>query len=146
MTAKFKKMNERHRTQMTFDRATTTLKIKEKEINMADWINEGRTDTEIYEVLEKYGCIDKIKRTDEELFADVTAIQALDGMRGIVEHKAKAENMFNMLPLEVRKEFSNDLNKFTKEAPEYLKKLNEKIKAKEPKTEEKSEVTKNVEE
>lgn len=101
-----------------------------KIMNVAEWIEAGREDTEIYPVLEKYGCIDKIKRTDEELYMDVTAIQKLDGLRGIMAHAKEAKEMFELLPVDIRKEFNNDINKFSREAPEWLKKLNEKINAK----------------
>lgn len=124
---KFKKWKERTRAQQTFDREKITMKRAGKEINVYDFIQASREDTEIYEVLEKYGCIDKIKRTDQELYADITAIQKLDGLRGMVEQQRQAKEMFEQLPFEIRKEFNNSLNEFSLKAPEYLQKLGEKI-------------------
>lgn len=141
---KFKKMTERKRAQMNFDREKITVKMAGKEINVYDFIQAGREDTEIYPVLEKYGCIDKIKRTDQELYADITAIQKLDGLRGIVEQQRQAKEMFEQLPMEIRKEFNNSLNEFSLKAPEYLQNLAEKIEKKDiVKTETSSEVNNN---
>lgn len=133
MTAKFKKMTERKRAQMNFDREKITVKMAGKEINVYDFIQAGREDTEIYPVLEKYGCLDRIKRTDEELYQDVTAIQKLDGLRGMVEQQRKAQEMFESLPMETRKYFNNSLNDFSLHAQEYLQNLGEKIENSKPK-------------
>lgn len=123
----FKKRKERKRAQQEFDREKITMKRAGQEINVYDFIQAGREDTEIYPVLEKYGCIEKIKRTDEELYADITAIQKLDGLRGMVVQQRAAKEMFEQLPLDIRKEFNNSLNEFSIKAPEYLQKLGEKI-------------------
>lgn len=130
----FRKRKERKRAQQEFDREKITFKRNGIDVNVYDYIQEGREDTEIYEVLEKYGCIDKIKRTNEELYADITAIQKLDGLRGIVEQQKQAKSMFENLPLEVRKEFNNSLNEFSLKAPEYLQQLAEKIEKEKPAT------------
>lgn len=127
---KFKKRNERTRMQQTFDKATITMKRAGQEINVYDFIQANREDTEIYEVLEKYGCIDKIKKTDEALYADITEIQKLDGLRGMVEKQKQAKAMFEQLPIEVRKEFNNSLNEFSLKAPAYMQKLGESIEKK----------------
>lgn len=124
---KFKKRNERTRMQQTFDKANITMKRAGQEINVYDFIQANREDTEIYEVLEKYGCIDKIKKTDEALYADITEIQKLDGLRGMVEKQKQAKAMFEQLPIEVRKEFNNSLNEFSLKAPAYMQKLSESI-------------------
>lgn len=138
---KFEKRNERTRAQQTFDREKITMKRAGKEINVYEFIQAAREDTEIYEVLEKYGCIDKIKRTDEELYADISSIQKLDGLRGMVEQQRMAKEMFERLPLEVRKEFNNSLNEFSLKAPEYLQKLGQKIENEKQTTEVKENVT-----
>lgn len=142
---KFKKRNERTRMQQTFDKNSITMKRAGQEINVYDFIQANREDTEIYEVLEKYGCIDKIKKTDEALYADITEIQKLDGLRGMVEKQKQAKMMFDQLPIEVRKEFNNSLNEFSLKAPAYLQKLGESLEKKKEMTIEKG-VTENVKE
>lgn len=130
MTQKFKKKNERIRMQQTFDKDSITMKRAGQEVNVYDFIQANREDTELYEVLEKYGCIDKIKKTDEALYADITEIQKLDGLRGMVEKQKQAKMMFEQLPIEVRKEFNNSLNEFSIKAPQYLQKLGETLEMK----------------
>lgn len=127
----FKNREFRERSQQNFDKEKITIKIKGKDINVYDMIQESREDTEIYPTLEKYGCIDKIKLNRESVYTDWTELQKMQGLRGIKDQQIAAENMFYNLPKEIRKEFDNNINKFTKEAEEFVNKLkseDEKIK------------------
>lgn len=116
----FKKRTERVRMAQKFDREKIFIEKCGKKINVYDAIQAANEDCEIYEVLEKYGCIDRIKRDDEAMYADVTQLQSLGDLRGVMEQKKMAEQMFYNLPLEVRREYDNDLNKFTTEAPKRM--------------------------
>lgn len=119
----FEKFNWRERKQQNFDKEKICIEKYGKKINVYDMIQEAREDTEIYPTLEKYGCIDKMMLNREDVYTDYTELQKMRDLRGIKEYQIKANNMFYNLPLEVRKEFNNDINKFTKEADEYIKKL-----------------------
>lgn len=131
-TTRFRKRGNRERMAQSFDKEKITMKRAIGEVNVYDFIQEGREDTEIYPTLEKYGSIDvmKINRgKEEQLFQDFTDIQELDGYRGVLDYQKKAKEMFYSLPLEVRKEFNNDINKFTQNGHEYLKNKIDKYKA-----------------
>lgn len=118
----------------SFDKEKITMKRAFGEVNVYDFIQEGREDTEIYPTLEKYGSIEPMKlkvENAEQMYNDFTQIQELGGYRGILEYQKKAKEMFYQLPSELRKEFNNDINKFTKEGAEYLNKKIAEMKEKE---------------
>lgn len=119
----FENRNFRERSQQKFDRKKIFFERNGKKINVYDFIQEGREDTEIYPTLEKYGCIDKMMLNKEDVYADYTQLQEMQDLRGIKDFENKAKQMFYNLPLEVRKEFDNDINKFTKGADEFVAKL-----------------------
>lgn len=96
-----------------------------QEIDVRTWIEEGREDTEIYPTLEKYGCIDKLIVNTEQVYGDLTKI--LD-LRSSIEQVKKADNLWNSLPLEIRKEFLGDKKRFMEEGLDWLKKKIEKEK------------------
>lgn len=124
---KFKKMSERIRMSQSFDKTKIFIEKCGKKINVYDMIQAANEDCEIYEVLEKYGCIDKIQRNDEKMYADMTVLQNEKGLRGLIEQKQAAETMFYNLPLEIRAEYNNNINTFTQKAPEKLKEYQKKI-------------------
>lgn len=119
----FKNRTFRERAQQNFDPEKITFKKNGKEINVYDFIQEGREDTEIYPTLEKYGCIDKMMLNREDVYADYTELQKMRDLRGVKDFENQAKTMFYNLPTEVRKEFDNDINKFTKNADKYIDKL-----------------------
>jgi len=95
------------------------IKMKGKEIDIYDLIQAAREDTEIYPTLEKYGCIDKIMRNNEGIFADLTNIKDL---RNSLEQMKAAEDMWLGLPLEVRAEYNHSIHEFLDEGQEKLTK------------------------
>lgn len=119
----FKNKTFRERASQKFDKNKIFFEKCGKKINVYDFIQEGREDTEIYPTLEKYGCIDKMMINKEDVFADYTELQKMQDLRGIKDFEIKAKQMFYNLPLDVRKEFDNDINKFTKGADEFVAKL-----------------------
>ncbi|UPW41192.1 internal scaffolding protein [Sigmofec virus UA08Rod_5228] len=119
----FEKFNWRERKQQSFDKENIVFEKMGKKINIYDFIQEGREDTEIYPTLEKYGCIDKMMLNREDVYADYTELQKMRDYRGVKDFEIQAKNMFYNLPLEVRKEFDNDINKFTRGADEYIGKM-----------------------
>lgn len=132
---KFRKRGCRERMAQDFDREKITMKRAFGEINVYDFIQSGRDDTEVYPTLEKYGSIDRLKKdlTEEQqkaLYQDFTIIQEMGDYRGVKDYQIKANKMFYELPLEIRKEFENDINKFTKNGAQWLKKKIEEAEAK----------------
>lgn len=114
----FNYLDRRERKCQHFDKEKITLKKAGKEFNVYDKIQENSEDTEIYEVLEKYGCIDKIILNKTDVYADFTNFKDL---RGLKEQQIAANNMFYSLPLEVRQKFNNDKNIFVKDGEKWLK-------------------------
>lgn len=95
-------------------------------LDVRSWIDEAREDTELYRTLEKYGCIDRMIVDKEQVFGDMTQIMDL---RDSLEQIKQADELWNSLPLDFRKEFLNDKNEFIKNGLEVLKKKIEKEKA-----------------
>lgn len=124
---KYRKRGNRERMSQDFDKEKITFKRAGKEINVYDFIQAGREDTEIIPTLEKYGSIEVMKLHPENaqaMYQDLTEIQQLGGYREILDYQKKAKEMFYNLPSDVRKDFDNDHKKFAEKGREYL---NEKI-------------------
>lgn len=119
-TPKFKFLTWRERKQQHFDKENITLTKANKTFNVYDYIQEGREDTEIEPTLKKYGCIPTIREDNEALYQSFGEYKDL---RGVLDQKIKAEQMFYSLPVETREKFGNDINKFTKEGGTYVKKI-----------------------
>lgn len=96
-----------------------------KELDVREWIDAGREDTELYETLNKYGCIDRMIVDKEQVFGDLTSIMSL---RDSMDQMKEANNLWNSLPLDFRKEFLNDKTEFMRNGMDYLKKKIEKEK------------------
>ena len=126
----FEKFKWRERAQQSFNKEEIHFVKNGKKINVYDFIQEGREDTEIYPTLEKYGCIDKMMLNREDVYADYTELQKMRDYRGVKDFENQAKQMFYNLPTEVRKEFDNDINKFTRNADKYIEKLKAEDKAK----------------
>lgn len=90
-----------------------------QELDVREWIDTGREDTELYETLEKYGSIERIVINKEQVFGDLTKVMDL---RDSIEQMKQADNLWNSLPLDFRKEFLNDKNEFIRNGMEVLKK------------------------
>ena len=102
----------------TFDKdATFTLGGKEQSIYA--YTQAQREDCEIYPTLEKYGCLDKIMRTPQELYGDASQMKDL---RGTLEDAAKKEQIWNTIPLDIRNQFNNDPDEFMKNGMEWAEK------------------------
>lgn len=106
-----------------------------KEERVQDYINANKTDTEIYECLEKYGCLKPLEMNYEGTYADFS--EMLD-LRGSLEKMNKANEMWRQVPAEIKKEFNNDIHEFTDRGMEWVAK---KIEAERAKTQPAPEVT-----
>lgn len=116
LTFKFQKWREKKA--QHFDKDNITLTKAGITYNVYDKIQEAREDTEIMATLIKYGCIEgHIKVDAGKLYDDFTKYSDL---RGVLEQKKAAENMFYNLPLDVRQSFNNNIDDFTKNGKEWL--------------------------
>ena len=113
---KFKPIVTNKREQQSFD---LNFKIKQRgqEFNLYDSIQEAREDTEIYPTLEKYGCLEKVPMDPNKVYADFRGLGDLKDMK---LQQIKAQEMWNALPWDIRKEFNNDKYLFAKDGEKYL--------------------------
>ena len=79
-----------------------------KEIDVRTWINENNVDCEIYETLEKYGTLPRNEINLPEIYGE---LEQLD-LRSYLDREIITGNMWESLPIEIRKEFNFDKNKF----------------------------------
>lgn len=125
-TKEFKKIRGFKRYNQDFNKEKITLKKAGKEFNVYDWIQENREDTEIIPTLKKYGCIPVQSQDTAAMYQDFTNASDL---RGVLDKKIAAEQAFYNLPVEVRREFDHDIDKFMKKGEKYIKDKIEKEKA-----------------
>lgn len=118
----------RERKQQDFDRKNIHWIKNGEKVNVYDFIQEGREDTEIYPTLEKYG---SIKRMELDTPAVYQQFEKINDLRDHLEQQKQAENMWNALPLEIRQQFNNDRYEFMNNGMQWLEKRLEQIKAKE---------------
>lgn len=112
-----------------------TFRINGKNIGIKEYQNANAVDCNIYDVIEKYR--GDLKMTAEQLnilhgeIADeFTHIKSLpDAMLAIKE----GEKAWRELPMDIRKEFGNSVNKFIKDGPNYFDNKVKEIKAQEAK-------------
>lgn len=93
------------------------LKKYGQELDVREWINENNVDCEIYETLEKYGTI---KQKPVDSIRIVGEMENLD-LRKYLDRKIAEEDLWKSLPIEIRKDFNNDPNKFMEEGLDYMK-------------------------
>ena len=118
------KTDARERVQQSFDREKIFIVRYGKKINQYDSIQAARTDTEIYPTLEKYGCIENALTVmndpahREEVFAE---FKEMRNMRDIHERQRAADNLWESLPRQIRKEFNHDPLEFMQNGEKWLK-------------------------
>jgi hypothetical protein len=91
-----------------------------KEFDVYDWIQAAREDTEIYPTLEKYGSLKRMEIDVNTLYGDITEIKDLRDIHDMIK---KSEEIWEGLPVEVRREFNHDKQRFMNEGEEWIKKL-----------------------
>lgn len=129
--------NTQHKASQSFDKDKNVFVKNGEEINIYDYIQENKTDTSIYEVLEKYGCIDKIELNREELYVDFEEMQ---DMRDLAEKDKKATELWEKLPFDVRNSFNNDRYNFMQNGMSWLENFKKNLN---PKMEKQNEVKNN---
>ena len=114
---KFKKFGERVRKQQEFDKNATFTRAGRK-ICIYDMIQESQEDSEIYQTLEKYGCLDKLQTNYGELYGDFTAIPK--DLRDLTENRNKIKELFYGLDVKDREHFNHDVNNFIRNGEKFL--------------------------
>lgn len=89
-----------------------------KTINVQEYIEEARVDTEIYPTLEKYGCLKPLERTPSEIYGDFTEYNDL---RNNLEKAKKIKEMWNNIDTKIKNEFNNDMNEFIDRGMQWAK-------------------------
>lgn len=115
----FKINTEHKRMSQTFNKEEIKVTKAGKEINVYNFIQESREDTEIYPTLEKYGCIDRMIMNGEDVYQDLRNIKDL---RNTMEQVQQANVLWNNLPLDIRKEFGHNQKEFMEKGEEWLSK------------------------
>lgn len=97
-----------------------------KVINWKKFTQENNKDLDIYEVREKYDgqYANRLKYDPEIEKAEIDHTMTLDK---VYERNKALKNQWLNLPLEVRKEFDNDINNFTDNGQKWLNEKVEKI-------------------
>lgn len=93
-----------------------------KKINCYEEIQNNREDTEIYPTLEKYGCLDRMQLSIQDattLYADLTG-QKFE-LRDMINQQKKADEMWENLPLDTRREFNHSKQEFLNKGANWLK-------------------------
>lgn len=96
-----------------------------KTFKMYDAIQEANVDTDIYQVALKYGmrgaekeCAQTYMRNNMmQLEEDM---QEFMDLRNVLDRKIAADNMWSDLPIEIKKEFNNNVNEFMDNGQEWL--------------------------
>ncbi len=103
-----------------------------KEIDIQEYIEAGRDDTEIYPCLEKYGCLKPLERTPSEIYADCTEYNDL---RSTIEKGRKLKEIWANMPNHIKNKFNNDPNEFIDRGMDWAKKEMDKQTAEQKKLE-----------
>lgn len=106
------------RFQQTYDPDTIEIEKAGVKINVYEFIQESREDTEIYPTLEKYGSLKRMELDTEGVYGDFREIKDL---RSVYEQQKAADNMWLNLPIEVRKEFGHSKSEFMEKGENWLK-------------------------
>lgn len=104
------------------------FRIQGKDVSIREFTNKNAIDTNIYEVIEKYRGDLKMSAAElnqfhNEIAQELTEIKNLPD--ALMQMKA-AEEAWKTLPIDIRKEFGNSIQRFIKNGGTYL---NEKITA-----------------
>ena len=99
------------------------------EVRIKYMVQENNVDTDIYKIMQKYGYSEEqaksvMAKGKEGMYADLTGI---NGLRDIEEKSIRARELWESLPLEERRKYDHNINKFLQNGEETI--LNE-IKAK----------------
>lgn len=100
------------------------IRIAGKDISLKDYQNENATDTNIYEVLEKYN--GDLKLTQEQLNKKYVALNdeltSIKSLADAHEMMNEGTKLWNSLDIDTRKQFGYSVNNFVKNGGTFLNK------------------------
>ena len=88
-------------------------------------IQAGREDKEIIPTLEKYGSIERMAKSGEEIFQD---IEELTDLRTVIEKTERAKEQWYNLPEKIRQIFNNNVDEYVENGMSWAEKMKERIK------------------
>lgn len=99
-----------------------------KTFKIYDAIQEANVDTDIYEVARKYGMVGAEKECAQTYLAKnynqlEEEFQEVQDLRSVLDQSIKANNMWSDLPIEIKREFNNDVNEFRDRGQEWIGKI-----------------------
>lgn len=89
-----------------------------KEIDIQEYIEAGREDTEIKVVLEKYGCLKPLEKDIQGIYSDFTEYNDL---RTTLDKAKKANEMWGEMPTDFKNKFNNSIEEFIDRGMEWAK-------------------------
>ena len=137
----FDMLHWRTKKAQTFDKDNIFLEKAGVKTNVYDLIQANREDTEIIPTLEKYGCIDRMMLNVEDVYGEFGKFKEL---RDIQEQQKYAQNLWDNLPIETRREFNHDKYLFVKNGEKWLKNKLEEAKNAQNNTTQQQEVSANA--
>lgn len=100
-----------------FDKEKITFLRSGKAVNLYDYIQSQNQDLEVYEVLERTGSLDSMNKSTQQIYADFTNAMSL---RNICDQKVEVNNIFETLPINVKRIFNNDVKNFIENGEKYF--------------------------
>lgn len=139
----FSRWNKINRVERPFN-DNQTIRRNGKEITLQEYINENNKDCTIYDVMKTYNGDLKLTQAKMNTLTHTVAdeLASIKDLRSAMEVMKKSEAAWRELPLEIRKDFGNDVNKFQTNG---LKWAQDKIKAYEAEQKAKAEAAKAAE-
>lgn len=101
------------------------ITIGGKKRDVRRMIEEASKDTRIYEQIDKYGLNPIQEINIEDTVNDFTELST--DLRGALEIGMAAKQQWKKLPREIRNQFDNDIERFTKEGANWFKEQKAKI-------------------
>lgn len=136
---KFGKRGDIRNAAQSFDREKIFVTKGGHKFNVYDMIQEANVDTDIYEVMKKYHCMEdeaieimQAKGGIKGVYGEFVELQeSITGFADIQRVQQRAEQMFNELPVDIRQKYGHNLEKFLDDV-EVWKKQQQVIKPAQP--------------
>lgn len=95
-----------------------------KKINVYDRIQANSVDTNIYDVLEKYNCQPTLMNAEKFCKTEIPSFygdfKKMTELRDLHEQQIQAQNLWDQLPHDIRKEFNHDKLEFIERGQNWL--------------------------
>lgn len=104
----------------SWDREKITIKRYGKEINLYDYIQSNKGDSEIEECLKKYGTLEPIQINNKEVYGEIKEAITLESSLNL---EIKLKEIYNNLPAEIKEKFGNNYYNFKDNGLQYFENL-----------------------